>query len=243
MEDKDKEQNIEFENSENEIETYYEEEETKRRYPPLFLLFIFTTFGVLLALGLSFSAIEYMQSNETINTIISNIKGDDDNEKYIITYAENILGNESAIHLVNQFPTPDSKGKLFEGENYVYNFSLIIGSKTVGAYYELTLVPSSNNTLNPSYVKVYLEKNDKPVNFSYRKNNKVKVYTDYAESTYEGAEGKVIYKDYITESDAQKGRIDFVMRMWVSEDATVDDNFMNKTFGAKVNTYAAFIKG
>ena len=33
------------------------------------------------------------------------------------------------------------------------------------------------------------------------------------------------------------------MRMWVSEDAIVDDNFVNKTFGAKVNTYAAFLKG
>ena len=28
------------------------------------------------------------------------------------------------------------------------------------------------------------------------------------------------------------------MRMWISEDAKVDEDFMNKTFGVKVNTYA-----
>jgi len=226
----------------NKIDTDYDEE-CERKYPPLFLLILITTVGVLAALGLSFSTIKYIESNETINTIISNIKGDDDKDRYVITYAENTGAYSGGINLINQYPTPDSRGKLFEGENYVYNFSLIIGKKTKGAYYELTVVPNRTNTLKGEFVKIYLEKNDKEVDFSYKKNRKVKVYTDYLNSEYKGTQGKVIYKGVIDEDDVKKGKIDFTMRMWVSEDALVDDNFYDKTFGVKVNTYATFKKG
>ena len=88
------------------------------------------------------------------------------------------------------------------------------------------------------YVKLYLEKNGEGVNFSYNPNNKVKVFTDYKDSDYEETEGKVIYQDYITEADVKNKKIDFVLRMWISEDAKVDEDFMNKTFGVKINTYA-----
>ena len=244
MDDKEKIENNEVESEKETIDTYYEEEETNRKYPSFILLILFTTFGVLLALGLSFSAISYMQSNETINTIISIIKGeDDDKDKYIITYVENTGNYENGINLVNQFPTPDATGKLFSGENYVYNFSLIIGEKTLGAYYEITAVPDASNTLNPEFVKIYLEKNGEEVDFSYRDDKKVKVFTDYTNSEYEGTDGKVIYKAYIDEEDIKNGKIDFVMRMWVSEDAIVDTDYNNKTFAVKVNTYAAFIDG
>ena len=237
------ESQVENVEKEEEIETYYEEEETKRRFPPFFPLILITTFGVLIALGLSFSAIEYLESNETINTIISNIKGNDNKDKYIITYVENTGDYEHGINLVNQFPTPDSKGKLFEGRNYVYNFSLIVGRKTKDAYYEITAVSNPGNTLNPNYVKLYLEKNGEGVNLSYRKDNKVKVYTEYSASKYPETEGKVIYQGHITDDDIKRGKIDFVLRMWVSEDAVVDNNYNNKRFAVKVNTYAAFLKG
>ena len=93
MEDNNKvnDPSLEIEKNEDELieyETYYEEEETKRRFPPFFLLILLTTVGVVFALGLSFSAISLLESNETINTIISNIKGNDNKDKYIITYVE-----------------------------------------------------------------------------------------------------------------------------------------------------------
>ena len=235
----------EFEEDSNvlEKEIENEEEETKRRYPPFILLVLMTTVGVVGALGLSFSAVKYLESNETINTIISNIKGNDNKDKYIITYVENSGEYENGINLINQFPIPDSKGKLFTGNNYVYVFSLIVGRKTEGAYYELTAVPDSRNNLKEEYVKLYLEKNGKAVSNSLRDNGKVKVFTEYSGSEYEGTEGKVIYKGTINKEDIKKGRIDFVMRMWISEDAVVDQNFNNKRFSVKVNTYAAFLKG
>lgn len=236
MKDKDKIEDSEFKNLNQ--ENINQEDEDKRRYPPLILLVLLTTFAVLVALGLSFSAVRYLESNETINTIISNIKGEDDKkENYIITYAENVGGHESGINLVNQFPTPDSQGKLFSGDGYVYNFSLIVGKKTVGAYYEITAVPSTTNTLDPKYVKLYLEKNNQGVDMSYN-GSKVKVFSEYQESEYNETQGKVIYKGKITEDDVKKGTIDFVMRLWVSEDMVVDNNFNNKTFSVKVNTYA-----
>ena len=220
--------------------TEYYVEENERKYPSFIVLLLLTTFAVIAALGLSFSTITLLEGNQTINTLISRIKGEnDDKERYIVTYVENTGPyKDKGIYLINQFPTSDSKGKLFEGENYVFHFSLLLGSKTKDIYYELTAVPNSDNTLNPKYVKLYLEKNGEGVNFSYNPNNKVKVFTDYKDSDYEETEGKVIYQDYITEADVKNKKIDFVMRMWVSEDAKVDEDFMNKTFGVKVNTYA-----
>lgn len=220
--------------------TEYYVEENERKYPSFIVLLLLTTFAVIAALGLSFSTITLLEGNQTINTLISRIKGEnDDKERYIVTYVENTGPyKDKGIYLINQFPTSDSKGKLFEGENYVFHFSLLLGSKTKDVYYELTAVPNSDNTLNPKYVKLYLEKNGEGVNFSYKPNNKVKVFTDYKDSDYEETEGKVIYQDFITEADVKNKKIDFVMRMWISEDAKVDEDFMNKTFGVKVNTYA-----
>ena len=220
--------------------TQYYVEENERKYPSFIVLIFLTTFAVIAALGLSFSTITLLEGNQTINTLISRIKGEnDDKERYIVTYVENTGPyKDKGIYLINQFPTSDSKGKLFEGENYVFHFSLLLGSKTKDVYYELTAVPNSDNTLNPKYVKLYLEKNGEGVNFSYNPNNKVKVFTDYKDSDYEETEGKVIYQDFITEADVKNKKIDFVMRMWISEDAKVDEDFMNKTFGVKVNTYA-----
>lgn len=220
--------------------TEYYVEENERKYPSFIVLLLLTTFAVIAALGLSFSTITLLEGNQTINTLISRIKGEnDDKERYIVTYVENTGPyKDKGIYLINQFPTSDSKGKLFEGENYVFHFSLLLGSKTKDVYYELTAVPNSDNTLNPKYVKLYLEKNGEGVNFSYNPNNKVKVFTDYKDSDYEKTEGKVIYQDFITEADVKNKKIDFVMRMWISEDAKVDEDFMNKTFGVKVNTYA-----
>lgn len=220
--------------------TEYYVEENERKYPSFIVLLLLTTFAVIAALGLSFSTITLLEGNQTINTLISRIKGEnDDKERYIVTYVENTGPyKDKGIYLINQFPTSDSKGKLFEGENYVFHFSLLLGSKTKDVYYELTAVPNNDNTLNPKYVKLYLEKNGEGVNFSYNPNNKVKVFTDYKDSDYEETEGKVIYQDYITEADVKNKKIDFVMRMWISEDAKVDEDFMNKTFGVKVNTYA-----
>ena len=220
--------------------TQYYVEENERKYPSFIVLLLLTTFAVIAALGLSFSTITLLEGNQTINTLISRIKGEnDDKERYIVTYVENTGPyKDKGIYLINQFPTSDSKGKLFEGENYVFHFSLLLGSKTKDVYYELTAVPNSDNTLNPKYVKLYLEKNGEGVNFSYNPNNKVKVFTDYKDSDYEETEGKVIYQDFITEADVKNKKIDFVMRMWISEDAKVDEDFMNKTFGVKINTYA-----
>lgn len=220
--------------------TQYYVEENERKYPSFIVLLLLTTFAVIAALGLSFSTITLLEGNQTINTLISRIKGEnDDKERYIVTYVENTGPyKDKGIYLINQFPTSDSKGKLFEGENYVFHFSLLLGSKTKDVYYELTAVPNSDNTLNPKYVKLYLEKNGEGVNFSYKPNNKVKVFTDYKDSDYEETEGKVIYQDFITEADVKNKKIDFVMRMWISEDAKVDEDFMNKTFGVKINTYA-----
>ena len=154
------------------------------------------------------------------------------------------VDNQNGINLVNQFPTPDEKGKLFEGTNYVYNFSLIVGKKIVGAYYEITAVANDDNNLDSSFVKLYLEKNGKGVDLAYKDNGKIKVFTEYKNSTHSEAEGKVIYSGKVSDEDIQNGKIDFKLRMWVSEDVKINetntDKYNNKKFGVRINTYAQF---
>ncbi len=200
-----------------------------------FILILLVTFVFLLALGLSFSAINFLLEDQTL---ISSVIKDEDKTKYIITYAETSSIVKNGIYLANQFPTKDEVGKLFTGENYVYEFSLLVGEKTEGVYYELSAITDTSNTLDPSYVKLYLQKNGSDVEFSYKPDNKVKVFTDYKDSEYSEVSGKVIYQGEVSESDVKNGKIDFVMRMWVSEDAPYDESIFNKAFSVNVNTYA-----
>ena len=66
------------------------------------------------------------------------------------------------------------------------------------------------------------------------------MFSDYSKSSYEEALGVVIYSGKITKEDVNRGKIDFVMRMWVSDEVKIQDmnEFSNKTFAVKVNTYA-----
>ena len=195
MENKNKKLPEENEYLDDEIKSFVEKEEKRRKAPSFIMLFLFTTLGVLFALGLSFSTIRFLENNETINSIISSTT---DDEKYIITYSENTGNYSSGINLQNQFPIPDSQGKILSGKNQVFNFSLVLGDKTEGIYYEITAVPDTSNTLDSKYVKLYLEKNDKGVNNSYQNNGLVKKFSDYNKSSYEDALGVVIYSGKIT---------------------------------------------
>ena len=81
---------------------YMEENENKRKMPSFILLILFTTVGIMFALGLSFSALNTLGGNETINTIISNITGNDNTGKYIITYSENLNGDsKNGLSIIN----------------------------------------------------------------------------------------------------------------------------------------------
>ena len=115
MEDKDK---IEIQ-EDAELEAALKEEDDEHKVPPFIVLFLFTTVGVLFAIGLSFSTITFLDKNETINSLISGRNSDEpepgDKDSYIITYVENSGSYSNGINLINKFPTEDSKGKTFSG--------------------------------------------------------------------------------------------------------------------------------
>ena len=73
MEDKDK---IEIQ-EDAELEAALKEEDDEHKVPPFIVLFLFTTVGVLFAIGLSFSTITFLDKNETINSLISGINSDE----------------------------------------------------------------------------------------------------------------------------------------------------------------------
>ena len=200
--------------------------------------------GVLFAVGLSFSTITFLNQNETINSLISSINGDKDDDddskdSYFITYIENTGKYKNGINLINQFPTEDETGMKFVGENYVFNFSIVIGKNTAGANYQLIAVPDTKNTFNGKYAKLYLEKDTQSSNQSF-KNGKVRTFTEYP--VYAGSKdgSRVIYSGKISEAEATKGKIDFAMRMWVASDTPVNNDFGNKSFAVKINTFASF---
>ena len=180
--------------------------------------------------------VEYLKDTNLPKTVESSVEID------CVDFG--VSTQEYGIYLINQFPTRDEVGKQFKGRNYVFTFSLLVGKKTAGAYYELTAIPGIDNTLDANYVKLYLEKNNKGVDLSYRENGRVKVFTEYKTSEHSEAIGRVIYSGYVTEEDAKVGKIDFVMRMWVTEDLELNENnsadYFNKKFSAKVNTYALY---
>ena len=186
--------------------------------------------------------------SKTFYIIIENTGNNNYPEEVISTvemeFTEFGVTQEYGIYLINQFPTKDEVGKKFQGRNYVFTFSLLLGKKAAGSYYEISLVPFDNNTLPEKYVKVYLEKDKQGVDMSYRTNGRVKVYTEYEKSEYQEVDGRVIYKGYITEDEVSRGKIDFVMRMWVTEDLEIDESvasiYFNKRFSATVNTYALY---
>ena len=199
------------------------------------------------AFGISISVMNSIKipgKDNIINNIIAidkdDGKDDDDDKddsKLIFSYYEK-PGVGNGIRLYNQFPTKDEIGKAFKGDNYVFEFRLILNEKATGVRYNIVAEKLPNSNLREELTKIYLESEGKVLSSVVRQDNKIKTFDEFSSYNKNNLREKLIYSSVITNEEARRGYKDFVFKMWVSDDAgfTTDDNA--KTFMTRINVYA-----
>ena len=136
----------------------------------------------------------------------------------------NVNGNQT---LSNVIPLSD-----FDGKNSSSYFDFTVNSTvdTERIYYEVYILPDSNNTLDTSYLKTYL---------TDQTNNEIKginIYNDLGDSEVEN--GKVIYKGIVEVNNngtSQNETKNFRLRLWLDESYSESTS---KTFDFDIYLYA-----
>lgn len=207
----------------------------KLSYKQYIIIILLTTFGLMIALGFSFSIFDggmHHSGNKLINNIIATLKGE---EKLIFSYYEK-PGVGNGIKLYNQFPIKDEIGRNFEGENYVFEFRLLLGEKAVGINYDIVAERSKKSDLRSDAVKIYLENEGRALKSVVRDNGRIKTFNEFP--NYGSTNQKRIYSGTVTQAEAERGYIDFTFKMWVSEDLVMTQDDFQKTFISYINIYA-----
>ena len=182
---------------------------------------------IIVTIGITYAVFTYTKLGTTDNTITSGIL------KFL--YTEN-TGVKTGIKLTNALPISDTKGKVLDGDNNVFDFSIeATNTGTEAIPYEVTLRKKDTSTLGEENVKVYLtdrteatEKEElEPTKYSELIQTNINVGSNIEKTIYKSsvAGGEVSY------------RKDFRLRMWIDETSNQDD-INGKEFTAMVNVYA-----
>jgi len=219
-------------------------------YKQLILIIFITTFVVMGVIGFSFSVLDVdhgpFQDN-IINNIIAILRDDDkddddddddDEGSLIFTYYEK-PGVGNGIKLINQFPVSDEIGKAFQGDNYVFDFSLLLNERAEGIKYHIVAEKLVNSDLRPDAVKIYLDSEGKILNSVIRDTGRLKTFNEFASYNDKRTSEKVIYTGVISKQEARRGYKNFTLKMWVSEDIKMTSSDFNKSFIVRINVYAS----
>ena len=229
----------------------------KLEYKQIVIIILLTTIMIMLSLSACSVMVNYFESKQYVNyntLVIKDIEkvdptnptdptytgGISKNKKYVFEYLENDV-IETGIEIYNMFPTLDSVGRKFTGENYTFDFTLVYGKKSKDHYYEITAEKIGYSNVPDRLVKVYLERDGNPVGESLD-NGEIKRFSRYTNATINPVNGneKKIYSSTITESDLEKGAGEFTLRLWLANDADFSGGVLNnKKFGVRVNVYAS----
>ena len=132
-----------------------------------------------------------------------------------------------SMSLTDIIPKSDSEGK--SSSSYI-DFTVDGTVDSENLFYELYILPDSNNTLDTSYLKVYLtDQEDNPI-------QGVSVYDDLANSKQTG--GKSIDNELISINSNNQTKTytkDFRLRLWLDEDY---DASISKTFDFDIYLYS-----
>ena len=224
-----------------------EEKRSKLSYKQLILIIFITTITVMFAMGFSFSifdaTLEPNQDN-IINNIIAILRGDDDDDKpnepsndIIFSYYEKpFVGN--GIRLYNQFPIKDEVGKAFKGDNYVFEFRLVLNENAVGVKYDLVAEKLTTSTLREELTKIYMESEGRDLPTVIESDGSVKTFNEYSRYSRKNPNEILVYSGVITKEEARRGYKDFVFKMWVSDEIGFNQEDSAKTFITRINVYA-----
>lgn len=225
------------------------EKTAKLNYKQYIIIILLTTFGIMFSLGFSFSIFDINANPEKdsfINNILAAIKRDDDdddddddkpNNKLIFSYYEK-PGVGNGIKLYNQFPIRDEIGREFQGDNYVFDFVLLLGEDSKGITYDIVAERSINSNLRNEAVKIYLESDGEVVGSVIRDTGRIKTFNEFPNYSSRNLNERKIYSGKVSKAEAKRGYKSFTFKMWISEDLKMTQEDLNKTFISYINVYA-----
>ena len=192
------------------------------------ILSIIGLFGlVIVTVGITYAVFTYTKLGTTDNTVTSGTL------KFL--YTEN-TGVKTGIKLTNALPISDTQGKVLDGDNNVFDFSIeATNTGTEVIPYEVTLRKKDTSTLAEENVKVYLTDRTETQETSLLEPTK---YSELIQTSINvGNEiEKTIYKSSVVGGEVSY-RKDFRLRLWIDEQSNQDD-INGKEFTATVNVYA-----
>ena len=191
---------------------------------------------VLMIVGISYAAFQFIGPGSKVSTITSGIM------KMSYTESNNIINLQGAL------PTTDATGKkrLNEGEYFDFTVSSTIqGNDNIN--WEIALAPTEpENMFNPDFIKMYLTELDDAGNETEIVEPTIFMSLDMEANKYtgkpaivEGTENTTqtpiftLYSTSTNKSFSKKYRL----RMWVDESYNPQDDGGNLEFGVKVNVY------
>ena len=182
---------------------------------------------VIVTIGITYAVFTYTKLGTTDNTVTSGTL------KFL--YTEN-TGVKTGIKLTNALPISDTQGKVLDGDNNVFDFSIeATNTGTEAIPYEVTLRKKNTSTLQEDYVKVYLtdktettEKEElEPTNFNKLTQTNIDVGSEIEKTIYSGS----------VDGNTTDYKKDFRLRMWVDEKSSQTD-INGKEFTTMVNVYS-----
>ena len=182
---------------------------------------------IIVTIGITYAVFTYTKLGTTDNTVTSGTL------KFL--YTEN-TGVKTGIKLTNALPISDTQGKVLDGDNNVFDFSIEATNTGADAIpYEVTLRKKDTSTLKEDYVKVYLtdrtettEKEElEPTNFNKLIQTNIDVGSEIEKTIYNGS----------VDGNTTNYKKDFRLRMWV-DDTEDSGDIYGKEFTAMVNVYS-----
>ena len=181
---------------------------------------------VLLVSGITFALYSNLLTGTTSNVINTGT--------LYFTYTEGDFVT-NGIKIDNAFPISDDIGKSLIGDNKYFDF-VVNGETTIGDIdYEIVVLKEDSSTLQDKYVKIYLTDitsgTEIPSDIVLNE-EKVKTYEELQSSTKQS--GKIVYLGKVKNNTFNYQR-KFRLRMWMSDNVTMEDDIFGKSFSVKVN--------
>ena len=191
------------------------------------LVFLSIVLIVVVTVGISYAAFNYVKTGQTLNTITTGAIS--------MSYEE----SENSISLTGALPTTQATGKkrLNEGEYFDFTIkSSIRGNMDIN--YEIVAQEEDGNTFSSSNIYYYLTK----VNSNGSETEVMaprKYYAEKEENIYTGRPAGVF--SMFTGNLAEQGEtsITYRLRLWVDEAYNPQNDDGGLTYKAKVNVYGA----
>lgn len=181
---------------------------------------------VLLVSGITFALYSNLLMGTTSNVINTGT--------LYFTYTEGDFVT-NGIKIENAYPISDDIGKTLMGDNKYFDF-VVNAETTIGDIdYEIVVLKEDDSTLQDKYVKIYLTDitsgMETPSDIVLN-NGDVKTYEELESSTRQS--GKIVYLGKVKNNTLNYQR-KFRLRMWMSDNVTMEDDIFGKSFSVKVN--------